>query len=77
MGKSPNKVHLIISSCSGVFKGSWVCFDLILFGTSVDGGLQTSDLLNIHHIHCLQKDAVTKMFFVFCFFNRKGGEMEQ
>lgn len=65
MGKSPHKVHLIISSCSGVFKGSWVCFYLILFGASVDRGLQTSDLINTHHIHSLKKDTVTEMFGFF------------
>lgn len=73
--KSPHKVHLITLSCSRVFKGSWVCFYLILFGTSVDGGLQTSDLLNSRHISSLKKDAVTKMdFFVF---STKGGEVKQ
>lgn len=76
MGQSPHLVHLIISSCSGVFKGSWVCFYLILFGTSVGKGLQTSDTLNTHHIHSLKKDAVTKII-IFCFLSRKGGEMEQ
>lgn len=65
MGKSPHKVHLIISSRSGVFKGSWVSFYLILFGTSVDRSLQTSDLLNAHHIYSLKKGAVDKMFLWF------------
>lgn len=42
----------------------------------MDGGLQTSDLLNSRHISSLKKDAVTKMFFLFVF-STKGGEMKQ
>lgn len=73
--KKPHRAHLTVSSGSGVFKGSWVCFYLIFFGTSVDRGLQTSDLLNTHHIHSFKNGTVTKCFF---FFSRIGGiEMEQ